>query len=42
MDLQDRFAEWLLAVIDRLMDGITFGAWERVRGEVVRNVKVRK
>lgn len=42
MNLQDRFAEWLLAAFDRFMDAVTFGAWTRVRGDVVRNVKVKE
>lgn len=42
MDLQDRMMEWLLAALDRFMDGITLGAWTRVRGSVVPNVKVKE
>lgn len=43
MNLKDRFAEWLLAAFDRFMDGITFGAWTQVRGDVRwTNIKVNK
>jgi hypothetical protein len=43
MNLKDRFAEWLLAAFDRLMDTVTFDAWTRVRGDVRwTNIKVRK
>jgi hypothetical protein len=41
MNLKDRFVCWLLAAFDRLMDTVTFGAWERVRGEVRWNIKVK-
>ena len=42
MDLQDRFAELLLAAFDRFMDRITFGAWTRVRSQVIPNIKVKE
>ena len=42
MALKDCFAEWLLAEFDRFMDGITSGAWTRVRGEVRPNIKVMR
>ncbi len=42
MNLQDRFFEMFLATLDRILDGITFGAWTRLRGNVVPNVRVRK
>jgi hypothetical protein len=42
MNLKDRIMEWLLAAFDRHMDWITFGAWTRVRGQVIPNIKVRK
>lgn len=43
MNLKDRFAVWFLAAFDRLMDGITFGLWERVRGNVRwTNIKINK
>lgn len=43
MNLQDRFAELFLAAFDRFMDVVTFGLWERVRGEVTwRVMKVKE
>lgn len=42
MDLQDRMMELLLAAFDRFMDWITFGAWTRVRGRVIPNIKVKE
>ena len=34
MNLQERFIVKLLTAKDRLMNVVTFGLWERVRGEV--------
>ena len=43
MGLQDRFMEWFLARFDRVMDLVTFGLWEKVRGEVTWNqIKVKR
>lgn len=41
MNLQDRFMEWFLLRLDRVMDALTFGKWEQVRGEVVPNIKLK-
>jgi len=42
MNLQDRLAELFLAAFDRFMDRITFGAWTRVRSEVIPNIRVKE
>jgi hypothetical protein len=42
MNVRDRIMELLLAAFDRFMDRITFGAWTRVRGSVVPNIKVKE
>ena len=43
MNLQERFIVKLLMAKDRLMNVVTFGLWERVRGEVRWQVmKVKK
>jgi hypothetical protein len=43
MSLQERMIVWLLTAKDRLMNAVTFGLWERVRGEVTwRVMKVNK
>lgn len=34
MNLKDRFAKLFLAAFDRLMNKVTGGLWEFVRGEV--------
>lgn len=34
MNIKDRFMELVLTAKDRLMNVVTFGLWERVRGEV--------
>ncbi len=34
MSLQERFIVKLLTAKDRLLNLVTFGLWERVRGEV--------
>jgi hypothetical protein len=42
MNLQDRLAEYLLAKFDRLMNIFSFGAWSRVCGSHVPNIKVKE
>lgn len=42
MDLQDRFYEWLLAAIDRLMDWLSSGRWSEIRGEMRFEFKVKE
>ena len=42
MNVQDRIIEIVLAAFDRLMDRITLGAWTRVRGQVIPNIKVKE
>ncbi len=39
MNISLRFAELLLPVVDRLMNLITLGAWERLRGNAVPALK---
>lgn len=34
MNLKERFMVMVLTAKDRLMNVVTFGLWERVRGEV--------
>lgn len=38
MNMQERLIVALLTAKDRLMDVVTFGLWERVRGEVMWQV----
>lgn len=38
MSLFERFAVLRLAVMDHLMDVVTFGLWTKVRGEVTWEV----
>lgn len=42
MEIQDRIIEVVLAAFDRFMDRITRGAWTRVRGQVIPNVRVKE
>jgi len=42
MNLQDRFAELLLAAFDRLMDWVTRGTWSRWQGSHKVNLKVKE
>jgi len=42
MYLKDRFAEFVLAAWDRIMNRITSDAWGRVRGNMVRNIKIKE
>ena len=43
MEIQDRIMEWLLTWLDRVMDWITGGLWESIRGDVTWNeIKIRK
>jgi hypothetical protein len=42
IDLQDRFAEWLLSLFDNLLDLVTFGDWSKAGGDERFHVKVRK
>lgn len=43
MNLKDRFVEFALTAFDRLMNVVTFGLWERVRGEVTWNeIKIKE
>lgn len=43
MELKDRFMEWLLARVDRVMNWVTFGLWEQVRGDVTwAEIKIKR
>lgn len=42
MNIQDRFAEVVLSLLDAVLDCVTFGAWSQVRGDVVWDVKVKE
>jgi hypothetical protein len=43
MNFRDRVAEFLLTAKDRLMNVVTFGLWERIRGEVTwSKIKIKK
>jgi hypothetical protein len=43
MNFQERLIVMLLTAKDRLMNVVTFGLWERVRGEVMwLDMKVKK
>lgn len=43
MNLHERFSVWMLTAFDRLMNRVTFGLWEQVRGDVTwTNIKVNE
>jgi len=42
MNVQDLIIEFLLSVLDGVLDVVTFGAWSRWQGSRVPNIKVKK
>lgn len=43
MNVRDRFIEMFLTAFDRLMNFVTLGLWEQVRGEVTwTDIKVKE
>ena len=42
MELQDRIAEFVMAVFDRLLDRLTHGLWTYVRGSEIPNIKIKE
>lgn len=42
MNLSELLIVFLLTCFDRVMNTVTFGLWEKVRGEQVVIIKIRK
>ena len=42
MNLSERLIVFLLTCFDLVMNAVTFGMWEKVRGEQVVIIKTRK
>ena len=42
MNLSERLTVFLLTWFDRIMNIVTFGLWEEVRGEQTVVIKIRK
>lgn len=42
MDLEERLIVWCLALLDRVLDLLSFGVWSDVRGKEKPKVRVKQ
>jgi hypothetical protein len=42
MNISERLTVFLLTIFDRIMNLVTFGLWEKVRGEQIVIIKIRE